>query len=61
MQLRFQSVGDIDVEPIARETGAEVHFKELDSCEARIIPFGDRAVITVEARPFLRADGFGRS
>lgn len=50
IQLGVQSPKDIDVEAIAWTTGAEVRFAELDSCEARIIGFGDRAVITVEAR-----------
>lgn len=37
----------IDVEAIAWACGAEVRYADLDSCEARIIGFGDRAIITV--------------
>ncbi len=40
----------IDLEAIAWTLGAEVRYAVLDSCEARIIGFGDRAIITVDQR-----------
>lgn len=51
--LGITSAGEIDVEAIAWDAGAEVRFAQLDSCEARIIGYGNRAIITVEARSIL--------
>jgi hypothetical protein len=48
-ELGIDSAKDIDVEAIAWDAGAEVRFAPLDSCEARIIGYGDRAIITVES------------
>lgn len=48
--LGITSPTEIDVEAIAWDAGAEVRFAELDSCEARIIGYGNRAIITVEER-----------
>ena len=42
--------GDIDLEAIAWLRGAEVRYAPLKSCEARIIGFGERAIITVDNR-----------
>lgn len=39
---------DIDVEAIAWSVGAKVREGVLESCEARIIGYGDRAIITVQ-------------
>lgn len=49
----LQSLGvttpaEIDVEAIAWAVGAKVRYGALDSCEARIIGFQDRAIITVK-------------
>lgn len=41
---------DIDVEAIAWHLGAKVRYRELYSCEARIVGRGDRAIITVDDR-----------
>lgn len=41
---------EIDVEAIAWELGARVKYRELHSCEARIVGREDRAIITVDAR-----------
>ena len=49
----IDSAKEIDVEAIAWDAGAEVRFAELDSCEARIIGYGNRAIITVEERSIL--------
>jgi len=48
----LQSLGvtmpdEIDVEAIAWEAGATVRYGVLESCEARIIGYRDRAIITV--------------
>lgn len=39
---------EIDLEAIAWVVGAEVRYSRLASCEARIIGFGARAIITVD-------------
>ena len=39
---------EIDLEAIAFDQGAEVKFRQLTGCEARIIGVKDRAVITVD-------------
>ena len=41
---------DIDLEAIAFDQGAVVKYRPLDGCEARIIGYGDRAMITVDNR-----------
>ena len=51
----LQSLGvtdphDIDLEAIAFDQGAVVKHGQLDGCEARIVGYGDRAIITVDAR-----------
>ncbi len=43
------SPGEIDIEAIAWEMGVQVRNGTLESCEARIIGFHDRAIITVKA------------
>jgi hypothetical protein len=53
LSLGIDSAKEIDVEAIAWGAGAEVRFAELDSCEARIIGYGNRAIITVEERSIL--------
>lgn len=42
--------GEIDVEAIAWMLGAKVRYRELHSCEARIVGREDRAIITVDTR-----------
>lgn len=39
---------EIDIEAIAWAVGAQVRYRDLESCEARIIGFNDRAIITVQ-------------
>ena len=51
----LQSLGvtdprDIDLEAIAFDQGAIVKYRPLNGCEARILGYGDRAVITVDDR-----------
>ncbi len=48
IELGIEAPREIDLEAIAWDAGAEVRFASLDSCEARIIGYGNRAIITVE-------------
>ena len=48
----LQSLGitepeEIDLEAIAWDQGAEIRYRELDGCEARIVGAGDKAVISI--------------
>lgn len=52
LELGVERPDEIDVEAIAWDAGAEVEYAPLDSCEARIIGFGNRAIITVETRAY---------
>lgn len=45
--LGIDAPADIDLDAIAWTVGAKVREEELESCEARIIGFRDRAIITV--------------
>lgn len=54
-EILLQSLGisepqEIDLEAIAWCTGAEVRYAPLQSCEARIIGYGSRAIITIDDR-----------
>ncbi|PKP68252.1 MAG: hypothetical protein CVT83_05905, partial [Alphaproteobacteria bacterium HGW-Alphaproteobacteria-5] len=51
----LQSLGitdprDIDLEAIAFDQGATVKYRPLNGCEARIVGYGTRAVITIDNR-----------
>lgn len=51
----LQSLGvtqpqEIDLEAIAYDQGAIVKYRPLEGCEARIVGFGERAIITVDDR-----------
>jgi len=50
LELGIDDPREIDLEAIAFCVGAKVRYSELESCEARIIGFGDKAVITVDPR-----------
>ncbi len=50
--------GEIDVEAIAWMLGAKVKYRELHSCEARIVGREDRAIITVDTRVAPRRQRF---
>jgi Zn-dependent peptidase ImmA (M78 family) len=41
---------DIDLEVIAWHLGVKVKYRQLASCEARIVALGDRGIITVDDR-----------
>lgn len=49
---------EIDVEAIAWELGARVKFRELHSCEARIVGKDDKAIISVDSRVAPRRQRF---
>lgn len=59
-ELLVQSLGirdprEIDLEAIAFDQGAVVRHQPLDGCEARIVGYGNRAIITVDdRRPLTR-------
>ena len=57
-QLGVTEPDDIDLEAIAWTLGAEVRYRQLDGCEARIIGCGDRAIITVNERSSPRRRRF---
>ena len=46
--LGVTTPAEIDIEAIAWAVGAQVRYRVLESCEARIIGFNDRAIITVQ-------------
>jgi hypothetical protein len=41
---------EIDLPAIAWELGARIKYRELHSCEARIVGRGDRAIISIDAK-----------
>jgi hypothetical protein len=47
-ELGITSPSDIDVEVIAWHCGLEVQYKELQSCDARIVGAGDRGLLSVD-------------
>jgi hypothetical protein len=49
---------EIDLDAIAWTLGAQVRYRPLDGCEARIIGNGDRAIITVNNRSHARRQRF---
>src|SRR2546428_330054 len=48
-ELGITEPSDIKVEPIAQYCGATILYEPLEGCEARIIGYGDRAIITVNS------------
>lgn len=46
-ELGITEPAEIEVEVIAQHCGATVLYERLHGCEARIVGFGDRAIITV--------------
>ncbi len=49
---------EIDLEAIAWHLGAQIRYRALHSCEARLIGRGDRAIITVDERKDARRQRF---
>jgi Zn-dependent peptidase ImmA (M78 family) len=48
--LGITEPGEIDVEVVARSLGAKVKYRQLTSCEARIVGRDGSAIITVDSR-----------
>ena len=49
-ELGVSQPSDIDLEVIAWHLGLKVKYRELTSCEARIVALGDRGIITIDKR-----------
>jgi hypothetical protein len=49
-ELGIEDPVDIDLDAIAWHRGAQVRYRPLDGCEARIFGYEDKAVITVDDR-----------
>jgi len=58
VSLGITDPSEIDLEAIAWTMGARVRYRPLESCEARIVGNGDRAVITVNAGSHPRRQRF---
>lgn len=48
-ELGIREPEDLDIEAIAEHCGASIRYRPLIGCEARIISYRDRAIITVNA------------
>jgi hypothetical protein len=49
---------EIDLEAIAWTVGAQIRYRPLDGCEARIVGCADRAIITINSRSTSRRRRF---
>ena len=56
--LGITEPNEIDLEAIAWIQGARIRYRKLESCEARIIGHGDRAIITVNEQSSPRRQRF---
>jgi Zn-dependent peptidase ImmA (M78 family) len=57
-ELGITEPDEIDLEAIAFHVNANVRYRRLDGCEARIIGTGDKAIITVNANSSPRRKRF---
>lgn len=48
--LGVESPEDLYIEAIAQACGATVRYEPLEGCEARLVGFGERAIITVDEK-----------
>ncbi|MFZ5894762.1 MAG: ImmA/IrrE family metallo-endopeptidase [Myxococcota bacterium] len=48
-ELGITEPSDIVIEAIAQHCGATIVYERLDGCEARILGYGDKAIITINA------------
>jgi Zn-dependent peptidase ImmA (M78 family) len=48
-ELAIEDPNEIEVEVIAEYLGATIKYKPLNGCEARIVGYGDRAIIVVNS------------
>src|SRR5215471_9902800 len=46
-ELGIREPEDLDIEAISEYCGATINYKALEGCEARILGYRDRAIITV--------------
>jgi IrrE N-terminal-like domain len=58
LELGITEPREIDVRAIAEYLGASVRVRHLDSCEARIVGIGDRAIISVSHKSIPRRRRF---
>lgn len=47
LDLGITEPGSIDVEAIAWDEGVRVQYDDLSGCEARLVGFGDRGIVTI--------------
>lgn len=57
-ELGITEPQEINLEAIAYYVGARVRYSSLDGCEARIVGYGNKAIITVNAKSTLRRARF---
>jgi Zn-dependent peptidase ImmA (M78 family) len=57
-ELGITEPSELVIEAIAQHCGATVIYEPLDGCQARILGFGNRAIITVNARSPLERRRF---
>lgn len=57
-ELGVSEPSEIDLEAIAHYSNAEVRYRQLDGCEARIVGNSERAIITVNANSSARRKRF---
>lgn len=57
-ELGINEPEEIDIEAIAEYCGATIVYKSLDGCEARIIGYGEQAIITVNDASSLERQRF---
>ena len=60
-ELGITEPQEIDLEAIAYHVGARIRYRSLDGCEARIVGYGDTAIIAVSAKSPLRRARFSIS
>lgn len=57
-KLGITEPDEIDLEAIAFSVGAVIRYRALDGCEARIVGYGDNAVISINARSSFQRQRF---
>lgn len=57
-RLGITEPDEIDLEAIAFDVGAQIRYRPLDGCEARIVGYGDNAIITINVRSSFQRQRF---
>jgi len=57
-ELGITDPDEIDLEAIAYYVGARICYRALDGCDARIVGYGDRAIITVDSKSSFKRQRF---